>query len=84
MYFCQFCARGIPEDDVHAGPVRISDCQLVRACARCNFVHSAVFINGNGVMEIMCIASGIWQDTDGNIHRDEALKKFLDGGPSLS
>jgi hypothetical protein len=70
---CEFCDSEISRDDFDAGFVRVSDTHLVNACARCRFIHSAVFVNSNGAIEVMSIGSRIWQDENGHIH---GLKKI--------
>jgi hypothetical protein len=66
---CEFCGIEIAPEDFVGGFVRVSDTKLRKACARCRFVHSAVFVNANGTIEVMSISSGIWQDGKGHIHR---------------
>jgi len=75
---CEFCGVEILQEDFAGGFVRISDIKLAKACARCRFVHSAVFVNADGAIEVMSIRSGIWQDGKGHIHR---RKKIADLKP---
>ena len=70
---CEFCHRQISRDDFDAGFVRVSETHVVNACARCRFIHSAVFVDPNGVVEVMSLGSRIWQDEKGHIH---GLKKI--------
>jgi hypothetical protein len=66
---CEFCGIELLLEDFAGGFVRVSDTKLAKACARCRFVHSAVFVDANGAIEVMSISSGIWQDGKGHIHR---------------
>jgi hypothetical protein len=70
---CEFCRIEILPEDFAGGFVRVSDTKLLKACARCRFVHSAVFVSANGAIEVMPISSGIWQDGKGHIHQRKKI-----------
>ena len=70
---CEFCGTDILQGDIVGGFVRVSDTQLAKACERCRFIHSAVFVTANGAVEVMSIRSGIWQDGKGHIHRRKKI-----------
>jgi hypothetical protein len=70
---CEFCGIEILPEDFIGGFVRVADTKLAKACARCRFVHSAVFVTADGAVEVMSISSGIWQDGNGRIHRKKKI-----------